>query len=60
MGAGLFSPELLGAHIDHLMDQQQDDGGWPLTWEPPSPAAELEWRVTTSRALATLQEYGAI
>jgi len=61
MAAGLFSPELLGAHIDHLMDQQQDDGGWPLTWEPPSEAAALEWRgIVTMRALVTLQEYGAI
>ncbi|MEY2402898.1 MAG: hypothetical protein QOD38_449 [Acidimicrobiaceae bacterium] len=61
MGAGLFSPELLGAHVDHLMDQQQDDGGWPLTWESPTRAAELEWRgILTVRALATLQNYGAI
>jgi hypothetical protein len=61
MAAGLFSPELLGAHVDHLMDQQQDDGGWPVTWEPPTPAAELEWRgILTVRALATLQDYGAI
>jgi hypothetical protein len=61
MAAGLFAPELLGAHIDHLMDQQQDDGGWPITWEPPSAMAALQWRgIETVRALVTLQEYGAI
>lgn len=61
MAAGLFAPELLGAHIDHLADQQQDDGGWPLTWEPPSEAAALEWRgIETVRAVTTLQLYGAI
>jgi hypothetical protein len=61
MGAGLFAPELLGAHIDHLLDQQQADGGWPIAWEPPSTTAALEWRgVETVRALVTLQEYGAI
>jgi hypothetical protein len=61
MAASLFAPELLGAHVDHLMDQQQDDGGWPVTWEPPSELALLEWRgIETLRALATLQEYGAL
>jgi hypothetical protein len=61
MGAGLFAPELLGAHIDHLIDQQEDDGGWPIAWDAPSPAAALEWRgIVTVRALVTLQEYGAI
>jgi hypothetical protein len=61
MAAGLFAPELLGAHIDHLIDQQQDDGGWPITWEPPSEMAALQWRgIETVRALTTLQEYGAL
>ncbi len=61
MAAGLFAPELLGAHIDHLIEQQQGDGGWPLSWEPPSPTAVLEWRgIETVRALVTLQEYGAL
>jgi len=61
MAAGLFAPELLGAHIDHLIDEQQEDGGWPIKWEPPDGAAVLEWRgIETVRALATLQNYGAI
>jgi hypothetical protein len=58
MAAGLFAPELLGAHVEHLIDQQQDDGGWPVTWQPPSDAALLEWRGrVTIEALTVLQAY---
>jgi len=61
MAAGLFAPELLDAHLDHLADQQQDDGGWPLTWEPPSDGAVIEWRGRlTVDALLTLQDYGKL
>lgn len=58
MAAALFAPELLDAHLDHLVSQQQDDGGWPVTWEPPSECALLEWRGRqTVDALMTLQNY---
>jgi hypothetical protein len=61
MAAGLFAPELLDAHLDDLVDQQQEDGGWPVTWQPPSDAALLEWRGRqTVRALMTLQDYGRL
>lgn len=39
-----FSDALIAAHLDALAQGQQDDGGWPITWTAPSPAAELEWR----------------
>jgi hypothetical protein len=40
----LFTPELREAHLDRLASEQQEDGGWPIRWEPPSEASRLEWR----------------
>ena len=52
---------MLAAHLDRLERDQQADGGWPITWEPPSEAAVLEWRgVVTLGALRTLVSYGRI
>lgn len=53
-----FADEVIDRHLDALATAQQDDGGWPITWQPPSPAAALEWRgwVTVS-ALRTLRAY---
>jgi hypothetical protein len=57
----LFSEAALAAHLDRLKRDQQADGGWPLTWEPPSEAAILEWRgMVTLGALRTLVSYGRI
>ncbi len=57
----LFSEEVISAHLDHLARQQEPDGGWPITWDPPSEAARLEWRgVVTLGALRTLTSYGRI
>jgi hypothetical protein len=61
MASGLFAPDLLDAHLDHLEAEQQEDGGWPITWEPPGDAAVLEWRGRwTMEALLKLQNYGRI
>lgn len=61
LAGGLFAPELLDAHLDALAELQRPDGGWPVSWEPPTPAALLEWRGReTLRALITLQNYGRI
>jgi hypothetical protein len=58
---GLFDEEMLAAHLDRLLRDQQADGGWPITWEPPSEAAVLEWRgVVTLGALRTLVSYGRL
>lgn len=55
---GLFAAELIGAHLEKLAAAQQDDGGWPISWEPPSEAAVLEWRgIVTLQALRTLTSY---
>lgn len=57
----LFSDELVAGHLDRLTTDQQDDGGWALTWEPPSQAATLAYRaMETLRALRVLTAYGRI
>jgi len=57
----LFADGQIGAALDHLLRNQQPDGGWPITWEPPSEAATLEWRgVVTLQALRTLTSYGRV
>jgi len=57
----LFTDAQIDAHLDRLQKDQQADGGWPLTWEPPSQAAVAEWRgVVTLQALRTLTSYGRL
>jgi hypothetical protein len=57
----LFTEAQIDGHLDRLMRSQQDDGGWPISWEPPSEAAVCEWRgVVTLGALRTLTSYGRI
>jgi hypothetical protein len=57
----LFTDAQLDAHLDRLQKDQQADGGWPITWEPPSQAAVAEWRgVVTLQALRTLTSYGRL
>ena len=55
----LFSDEQIEAHLDRLATDQQGDGGWPLAWQPPSAASNLDWRgIETLRALRVLVAYG--
>ncbi|WP_305790151.1 hypothetical protein [Symbioplanes lichenis] len=57
----LFPAGDIEAHLDQLAAAQEKDGGWPITWEPPGPAARLEWRgMVTLQALRTLRSYGRI
>ncbi len=57
----LFSDEVIDAHLDRLLRDQESDGGWPITWDPPSEASRLEWRgVVTLGALRTLTSYGRL
>src|SRR6266542_958037 len=54
----LFDDDTIERHLDALVGRQEAEGGWPLTWEPPSPAAVLEWRGwVTVGALHTLCAY---
>jgi hypothetical protein len=55
----IFSDSQIEAHLDELESGQDDDGGWPIQWEPPSEMAACEWRAhNTVRALFTLRAYG--
>jgi hypothetical protein len=55
----LFSEAVIVQHLDALAAKQREDGGWPIFWDPISPAVELEWRgVRTVGALLTLKAYG--
>jgi hypothetical protein len=57
----LFDDATIDGHLDRMAANQQPDGGWPITWEPPSAASALEWRgIETLRALRTLRAYGRI
>jgi hypothetical protein len=57
----LFDDTTIDGHLDRLADDQQSDGGWAITWEPPGVAATLEWRgIETLRALRTLRAYGRL
>lgn len=55
----LFGADLIAAHLDRLLRDRADDGGWTLTWEPPSVAATLAYRgIETLRALRALRAWG--
>jgi hypothetical protein len=57
----LFTDAQIDGHLDRLLKSQQEDGGWPISWEPPSQAAIMEWRgIVTLQALRTLASYGRI
>ena len=57
----LFADSVIESHLDALLAEQQDDGGWPIRWEPPGQAAVSEWRGKwTLDALRTLRAYGRI
>jgi hypothetical protein len=52
----VISAEALAVDRDRLAADQQADGGWPVTFRPPSPAAALEWRgYATVAAIAVLR-----
>jgi hypothetical protein len=57
----LFGDDVLQAHLDRMEAQQQDDGSWPIAWEPPGQAALQEWRgIVTLDNLRTLVSYGRL
>jgi len=58
---GLFEPAVVEAHLDALAAAQRDDGGWPISWETLSAAAEADCRgMETLRALRTLSAFGRL
>ncbi len=57
----LFDDATIERHVDAVVQQQQPDGGWPIAWEPPSPAAVCEWRgFVTIGVLQMLRGYGRL
>lgn len=48
-------------HLNYIVESQQEDGGWSVSWPTVSPAVEQEWRgwITIERLLA-LRSYGRI
>jgi hypothetical protein len=55
----LFAQDVLDAHLDALEAGQSEDGGWPISWDPPGDASRLEWRGRwTVQALVTLRDFG--
>ena len=57
----LFTEAQLEAHLDRLLADQQPDGGWAITWEPPGPASTLAYRgIVTLGALRTLKAYNRL
>lgn len=57
----LFDDADIETHLDALASRQQEDGGWPIAWEPPTAAAVHEWRgIATVEACKTLKAYGRL
>ena len=58
---GLFDEATIDGHLDRLAQDQQADGGWPITWTAPGAASTLAWRgIETLRALRTLAAFGRV
>jgi hypothetical protein len=56
-----FDDSLYDAHLDRLESEQDDEGGWPIAWEPPGPASYHAWRaIFTLEALQVLDENGRL
>ncbi|BBH22852.1 hypothetical protein Back11_41970 [Paenibacillus baekrokdamisoli] len=56
-----ITDEELEEHLQVLITQQQEDGGWAIAWPPVSPAGEQEWRgLITVERLLTLKAYGRL
>ena len=57
----LFDDEVIDRTLDRLERDQQPDGGWPLSWQPPSTASLLEYRgIETIRVVRVLRAYGRL
>jgi len=55
----LFTDAEIGAHLDEVEREQQEDGGWMFDWAAWSPAQTAAWRgIVTIRALSWLRDNG--
>lgn len=57
----LITPEELDRHLDWMIGNQQEDGGWDISFPAVSPAGHQEWRGwLTVENLKTLRAYGRL
>jgi hypothetical protein len=60
-GRRVYTGDVIDAHLDALVDAQQEDGGWPVNWEFWTPVVGHEWRAwMTLHRLRTLRAYGRL
>ncbi|EYF01388.1 hypothetical protein [Chondromyces apiculatus] len=56
-----FDERLIEAHLDALVGEQAEDGGWTVGWAAWTPAAGLEWRaIQTLERLKVLAAHGRL
>jgi hypothetical protein len=56
-----FDDAIIEGFLDRLVDDQQEDGGWPIDWPAPGATAVSEWRaIKTLEALEILRAYGRL
>ncbi|SFK71767.1 hypothetical protein SAMN04488518_108133 [Pseudovibrio ascidiaceicola] len=59
--SSFFTKDELQLHLEALINQQQDDGGWPINWPAISPGVLSECRgIVTLRNLKLLRDYGRL
>jgi hypothetical protein len=57
----LFDDTQIEAHLDRVERDQQENGGWPLSWDPPGDGSRLAWQSwLTIRNLLVLRAYGRL
>lgn len=53
-----FDDHVITACLEHLESEQHTDGGWPISWQPPSDATRNDWRgIRTLNAVRVLDAY---
>ncbi|WP_242902094.1 hypothetical protein [Actinomadura terrae] len=61
LGRRLFTAEVIDAHLDALIDAQEEHGGWDVNFPIWTPATRHDWRgVQTVERLRTLEAYGRL
>ncbi|MFI1035663.1 hypothetical protein [Streptomyces sp. NPDC020951] len=59
LARGWFTDDEMTRSLDHLGDEQEKDGGWPIRWHRWAPGTAIEARpMATIEALRTLRAYG--
>lgn len=54
----IFTDSVIEEHLQALAAEQEEDGSWPIQWQPPSELARLEWRAyRTVKSLITFKSY---